>query len=440
MIIHGMRANIFNKLNRLVPVKWRWIFQHTGFKRYFANTSWMFFGQIFSLFLSFFVGAWLARYLGPNNYGNISYAVAIVGVFGFIANLGIDDLLRRDLIIHPDKHNDLLGTAFFLKLFGGFLAFILLVILSLLLPLTPTVRLIMVLYSTAFVFQAVNVIVFFFQAKVQAKNVVGAVLAATIFSSILKICLIVLGGGIIWLAVIYVLDFVWQAIGLIIIYQHSGFKIAQWRFNQKLAKKMFSGSCFLMLAAASSYIYLKIDQIMIGIFMDIKSVGIYAAAVKFVEIWYFIPGIISTSLFPAIINAKKVNFNLYIERLRGLYFLMACIAVLIAIPTTIFAGPIIKLLFGQEYLAAAIILPIYIWSGLGLFVGWIINQHFLSENHFKSIFCYNFFSMLFNILLNLIFIPRFGLTGAAWATFVSYSSGPVIVYLFRSFIFKKTYV
>jgi len=98
-----MLDKIFKFIERFFPAKYRWILNHDGFKRYFANTGWMFFGQILSLAFSFFIGAWVARYLGPENYGAFSYAIAFAGIFGFVSSLGVDGILSRDLVAYPEK-------------------------------------------------------------------------------------------------------------------------------------------------------------------------------------------------------------------------------------------------------------------------------------------------------------------------------------------------
>ena len=81
-----MLDKIFALIGKFAPVKWRWIFSHGGFRRYFTNTGWMFFGQMFSLLISFFIGAWIARYLGPQNFGVLSFSMSFAGLFSFIAS------------------------------------------------------------------------------------------------------------------------------------------------------------------------------------------------------------------------------------------------------------------------------------------------------------------------------------------------------------------
>ncbi len=422
-----------DKINKIVPQKWQWILSHEGFRKYFKNTGWMFFGQMFSLLTSFFIGAWLARYLGPENYGVISYVLAFAGLFSFISSLGVDGILSRELIAVPENKNKLLGTSFVLKLIGGFIAFFIAGMVVCILESSIIIKGLVLLFSCVYILQSFYVISIFFQSKVDAKRNVRPQIIATLISSILKLLLIYFGLGIIWLILIYVLDSLWISAFLITEYKNSGHSIKQWKFDYSLAKKILSSSWFLMLSSASVYIYMKVDQVMIGIFMGNFEVGLYAAAVKFVEIWYFIPSLICASLFPAIINAKKYNAEVYKKRLKSLYLLMIILAIVIAVPSTLLAHRAILLLFGAEYLMAVGILQIYIWSGIGLFLGWAINQYLLSEYKIKTIFYYNLLAMIINVIFNLILIPLFGLSGAAWSTLFAYSVIPLLFFISKKF-------
>mgnify|MGYP001378787708 CR=1 FL=1 len=420
---------LFQKLKPIVPERWHWVLEHSGFKRYFANTGWMFFGQMFSI-ISVLVNIWVARYLGPSDFGKLSYALAFAGMFSFIANLGVSGILVRDLVKYPEQRDKLMGTAFVLTLGGGILAFLIATIGSFIFISDILVRNLAIVFALTFIFSSVNIIANFFQATVQAKKNSQIQITVIIISSLIKIYLIFTGKGIIWLITVFLFDYILYNILYIFNYFKSGLKIFDWKFDKNIAKEIFSISWLLMLSSAAAYIYMKIDQVMIGYYLNTTAVGLYAAAVRLAEIWYFIPGIICSSLLPAIINAKKYGEEKYKRRLKNLYILLGGIAVLIAIPSTLFASWFINLFFGSAYGGSVIILQIYVWSGVGLFLTWGLNQYFLTENRLYAIFNLSFFSMILNILLNIIFIPKFGLTGAAWATLISYSIGPVLILSF----------
>jgi len=427
----------FDKINKLVPSKWQWVLNHDGFRRYFKNTGWMFFGQMFSLLVSFFIGAWLARYLGPKNYGVFNYAIAFAGLFAFVAPLGVDAILNHDLVANPEKSNELMGTAFSLKLFGGFLAFLLASIFVYFLEADYLIKLIVVIFSFSFVFMSFNSIAIFFNANVESKKNVKVLITTTFFISILKIILIIGNFGIIWLAAIYLMEVFLQAIGYLFIYKKNKFYIKDWYFDKTLAFNILKKSWLLMLASAAAFIYLKIDQVMIGRMMGATEVGLYAAAVKMADVWYFIPSIICSSLFPAIINAKKNSDELYRHRLNNLYWFMFILSAAIALPISFLSKTLMLFIFGSSYVAAASVLSIYIWAGVGIFLGTAINQYLMSEDMLKAIFILNLSTMIINIILNLYLIPLIGLNGAAIATLISYSITPIIILVFNKFIKNK---
>ena len=432
-----MLDKLFKTIEKIIPKKWQWVLSHDGFRRYFTNTGWMFFGQIFSLLVSFFIGAWLARYLGPENYGVLNYSLAFAGLFAFVASLGIDGILNREIIKFPENYNNLLGTAFVLKLIGGILAFCLTCVSVFIFESEFLVRLLIILFAFSFILQSIGIIGIFFQSKVQAKKNIQAQLFAMFLSSLLKILLIIMHLGVIWLILIYTLDALWIGLGYVVAYRKTGLKILHWKFNKVIAREMLLNSWPLMLSGAAIFIYMKIDQVMIGRLMGNESVGLYSVAIKLSEIWYFVPSIICTSLFPAIVNARKTNLENYRQRLKRLYFLLAGLAFIVSVITSFIARPLIISLFGSAYALSAPILQIYIWSGIGIFVAAAVNQYLIAENMVKTVFVFSVFGMLINIVLNLILIPTIGLYGAAFASLVSYTITPICILIFDKILKKK---
>ncbi len=403
--------------------KWR----DSGFQKYFRNTSWMLFGQA-SMVISLIVNIWLARYLGPTNYGTLSYVLAFGGIFGFIAGLGMNDVLVRELVRYPEKRDKLLGSAFGLLSVTGVIAFLCVIGSAFLFEPTGLVRTLIILYGTVFLFSPTSAILAYFQATVQGRRNAIVQISSVLAVACVKVALILLHKGIVWLIFAFILDIVVGSIMYIVNYRASGLSMYQWTFDRNIAKALFIGSIFLMLSAVTSYFFLRIDQIMIRFYLGDTAVGFYAAAVKLSEIWYFIPGIICASIFPAIINAKKVSEELYKKRLWKLYAFLGGSALLIAVPITFLAPWLISILFGSTYATAAPILAIYIWSGIGLFLDTGLDRYFTTENRLLLVFLYNLLAATTNVILNIILIPRIGITGAAWATLISYSLYPIFAF------------
>jgi len=421
-----MIDQVFARLNTVVPEKWKWILEHGGFKRYFKNTGWMFVGQVCSA-LSLIVNIWIARYLGPSEFGVLSYVLAFVGMFSFIANMGLSGVIVRDLVKYPEKKDALLGTSAMIMCVGGVIAYVIAIVSSWLLVESWTTRLLIMIFSLTFVFSSLGVIGYYFQATVQAKKNVYAQVVTIIVSSIWKISMIMLGKGIFWIIWAYVFDVVLMGVLFVYFFQKSGSQISRWSIDRMVARELFAASWLLVLSSAASSVYAKIGQVMIGGYLDAHEVGVYSAAVRLVEIWYFVPVIICSSLFPAIINSMQTDREKYIRRLRRLYIFLAGSAVVIAVPTTLLAPWLITLLYGPAYAGAVGVLQIYAWSGIGLFLTLGFNQYFLAENRLRILVGLSLASMCINIVLNIFFIPMYGSSGAAWATLISYSTAPVLV-------------
>lgn len=168
-------------------------------------------------------------------------------------------------------------------------------------------------------------------------------------------------------------------------------------------------------------IYMKIDQIMLGQMIGDEAVGIYSAAVRISEVWYFVPMAIVSSVFPAILGAKERDEVLYYKRLQRLFDLLVWISVCVALPMTFLSTTIITLIFGVAYASAGPILAVHIWAGIFVFLGVASGQWFLAENRQGLSLQRSVLGMIVNIILNTALIPQFGALGAAWATVVSYA-------------------
>ena len=396
-------------------------FSSEGFKKYLANTGWMFFEKVLRILLAFTVSIFLARYLGPSDYGLFNYVLSFTGLFTILSSFGIEGILTRELVKSPDKADELLGTCFRLRLIGSFLSIVLTVSAAILIEEPLSTLFLIIIISSGTFFQSITVVEQYFQSKVEAKKNVIAQSSSFFITSVLKIILILFEQPLVMIVFAHVSEFIFLSIGYFIIYLRTGNKFNNWSYSSSSAKKIVKDSWPLMLSGLVISVYMKIDQVMIKNMMTSADVGYYAAAVKLSEAWYFIPMIISVSLFPAIINAKSVGRDFYLNRLQKLYDLLAAIAIGIAIPFTVFSEFIIKIVFGSSFMPASSVLTIYIWAGVGTFLGVASSQYLISENLTKLSFYRTLIGMIINVLLNIFLIPRYGINGAAFATLVSYT-------------------
>lgn len=399
--------------------KFKIIRNHQGFMKYFKNTSWLFFEKILRMLLTLVVNIWIARYLGVEQFGILSFVIAFVGLFLTFSTLGLDGIIIRELVTHEHKRDEFLGTAFGLKLIG---AFIVLVLLAIAVKFTSNdiyTNTLIFIIASAMIFQSFNVIDFYFQSIVLSKYVVFAKIISLLTSTLIRVFLLMIQAPLVAFAWVILVESIVLAFVLIMYYFSQGLSIFSWQSNFQLAKKLLKDSWPLIFSGLVVAIYMKIDQIMIKEILGNEATGQYSAAVMLSEAWYFIPIVVSSSLFPAIIKAKKSNLYEYHKKLQSLFDVMAWIAILVAISTTFFSEWIIELFYGVQYKDAGSVLMIHIWSGIFVYIGVVSSKWFLAENLQLYSFYRTLAGAILNIFLNYILIPTYGIEGAAFSTLFS---------------------
>ena len=408
------------------------LFTITGFRRYFANTSWLIAEKIIRLAVGLFVGVWVARYLGPEQFGTLSYAQAFVGLFGAVATLGMDGIVIKHLVKDEGNRDLLLGTTFTIKLLGAMVALVIIGIVTVSTSNDNKDIIIITIIASALVFQSLNVIDFYFQSKVLSRYIVLVNLISQLIASLIRIALILTNAPLIAFAYVILFDAVILAVGYIYVYKHKNLSFRQWNFNKQTASELLKYSWPLAISGIVISIYMKIDQVMIKEMLGKTSVGHYAAAVKISEAWYFVPIAINSSLFPAIINAKKRSLKEFYDRLKILYSFMLLSAVAISIPTTIYSKYIINLLYKEQFDQASTVLMFHIWAGVLVSLGVVTSSIVIANNKQNNALISTSIGAISNIILNLLMIPSFGIIGAAFTTILSQIiSGLIVPIYFR---------
>jgi O-antigen/teichoic acid export membrane protein len=415
--------------NTYLKEKWG----HVGFQKYLKNTGWMFIAKVASMATTFVATAYIARNLGPTSYGELSYAISFVGLFGFIAALGIDQILYRDLIKYPEKRDEYLGTTLILKLISALFAIIICGLTAIVFSPKDVSFLLIFIISLSFIINPFQSLSLEFQSDAKSKYPSIISLIVVLILNIIKIIVIFYNQGVIYLAAIILLEPILYAIGFI--YFRVRFYGSLWKlsFSKSTAISILKDSFPLIFATAFFAVYARIDQVMIKNMIDTQNVGLYDAAVRISEIWYFLPNIIITSLFPAIINAQKISSSMYYRRIKRLFFIVIITSTLTALLTSIFSKYLILIIFGSGFIGALTVLNIYVWSNIGATLTLLAQQLLIAENASRIISVNIFLGMVVNVLLNLVLIPKYGISGAAIATLVSY-----IVPFLSLLLFKKS--
>lgn len=397
-----------------------------------ANTGWMFFDKVMRMGINFLLIVWITRHLGPDQFGRLSYAIAFVSLFAAVANLGLYGIVVRDIVRYPESREKIIGTTLGLKCVGG--CFCLLLAVGLIMAVRPgdsTVQLLVAIIAAGTIFQALDVFDFWFQSQLQSKFVSIANIPGFLVMAGVKVALILGNAPLAAFAWATCFDFVLAGIGLATAYHLTTRRLGKLRFSGTWAKSLLSDSWPAMFAGLMLMVYSRIDQVMIGQMMDDASVGLYAAAAKLAEFWYFFPTLMLNSILPSIVAAKQEGEDVYSRRIQQVLDLMVVVSYLFMVPLALFSRQIMELMYGGGYVAAAPVLSIYVLSGVFVFIGHAREYWVTVENITRFSMYSTAVGAAINVVLNYLLIPRYGSVGAAWATLVSLLMASYLVNAFH---------
>ncbi len=391
-----------------------------------GNAGWLMVDRIVRMGFGLVVGVWLARYLGPAQFGSLNFAISFIALFGTVTTLGLDNIIIRNILHDASHSNEILGTAFLLRFFCSVFTCLLIVLVCALLPSKDEVAsLLVAILSLSLVFQSFDVIDCYFQSQVQSKFTVLARNSAFLIGTAVRLLLIFMREPLWWFALAYAMEYAMAAAGLAIGYRWSGADFSRWKARKARAVQLLKQSWPVLFSGMAIMIYMRIDVIMLEAMQGDRAVGIYATATKISEVWYFVATAIVSSVSPAVIQSID-NPKLYYAQIERLFSVMSLISLVVGSCMALSARMIVHFLYTDAFAAAAPVLAVHVWASVFVFLGTAQTPWDLSQNLLKLAFYRTLAGAVANILLNLIFIPRYSALGAALATVVSYGISAVI--------------
>ena len=382
--------------------------------------------RVGSLFIKMLISAIaIPNYLGDAQNGILNYPLVLVSFFLAASSLGTDSLVTRELLIHPQQHRTILGSAFRLRLLAGCVAIPLIYavyqLISSFAPEPPAAPWnYITIVSFVCIAQSVNIIDCYFQSIAKGKFIMYVQVGANLLSALLKLALILSGATLTAFVWMLLVDALLLSFGYIYVYRTHRCSPFQWKFNHTVALNLLKRSWPLALSSVFVTLYMQIDQLMLDALWGESTLGVYATVAKLSEGWYFFPMALVTALFPALMHARRDDPARYEKRLQQLYELMVMISVGIALIITFTAPYIYQWLYKPEFYIGAPTLAIHIWAGVFVFLGTASSQYLIAENLTRISFIRTATGALANIMLNLWLLPRYGMNGAAIATLLAY--------------------
>lgn len=387
--------------------------------REFKNASWIIACKIVQSVLALVINMFTARYLGPGNYGTIHYAASLVSFVVPIMQLGLNSILVQEIVHRPKQEGTILGTAILLSMgssvlcIAGVVSFVCIVNAGE----TETI-LVCALYSVLLVFQSMELIQYWFQAKLLSKYTSIVMLVAYIVVSTYRAILLITAQSIYWFALTSALDYMLIAGILLILYCKLG--QTRLRFSWSMAKILLSKGRYFILSSLMITIFSQTDRIMLKLMVNEESTGFYSAAVSCALLTNFVFTAILDSGRPSIFEQKKKgNHQAYEKRITLLFSIITYISLLQCVFMTLLSGIIVKILYGNDFTQSADILQVAVWYTTFSYIGAVRSIWILAEGQQKYIWIINLSGALLNVALNFVLIPIQGAIGAAIASLVT---------------------
>lgn len=387
-------------------------------KKVFHNASWIIGCKIAQSVIAFIINTITARYLGPDNYGLVSYAASVIAFAVPLAELGLRNILVEEIVVHPEREGKTLGTCIAFSCFAsvvcmiGCLAFVSIVNVG-----ERDTLIVCALYSFALLFQMTEMIQYWYQAKLLSKYTALASLSAYVIVAVYKVFLLVTQKNIYWFAVSNAFDYLIISVILLVLYGKVGTQRLSFSFS--LGKKLLQRSHYYIVSSMMVTVFAQTDRIMIKMMLGNAENGYYSTAYTCATLSSFVFVAIIDSMRPLIIESKKNNQIQFERNVSRLYSVVIYMALCQSIMLTLFAKPIVLILYGQAYEEAIPLLQIITWFSAFSYMGSVRNVWILAEQKQSCLWIINLSGALLNVLGNFALIPIWGASGAAVASVVT---------------------
>jgi len=383
------------------------------------NSGWLIADKVFKAVVTIVVGAWVARYLGPAEYGKLAYILAIVAFFQVISNLGLDGIVVREIAKKKDEAGVILGTTFMMRMIVGILCWMGLVVFMLAIYGWGNENVwLALLVGGSLIFQAADTIDLWFQSQTQSRRTVLAKFIAVLISSLLRVAFITFKAPLIYFAMAFSIEWGIAALALLISYQK--FKCGQtWMIRlTDTGVILLSQSWYFIVALFSYMIYTKIDQLMIKNILGGKELGIYSAATVISTGFYIIPMTLQNSLLPIMTRLRKNDEQLFLKQLTRIFRILALTSIVICLLTVWQSENLVQFVYGVKYIRGSGILAIHVFTIIPIFMSAGQNLWIFIEGKSKLFLLQCIIGGIVSLILNSFLIQKFGIVGAATSAII----------------------
>lgn len=399
-----------------------------------TNAAWLSVARVAQMVVGLAVGIWVARSLGPEQLGTLSYAISFAGLFASLAALGLDTVVVRRLVASrgpSDEAEVILSTAMVLRGAAAVVTLVIVVLGTFVAHQDTETRALVLIVASAALFQPLTVIDLYFQARVLSKYVVVAQLITIAAVAAVRVALVLLHAPLYMFALATLAESSLSLLALVLVFRKRGEHRFRLRPSRAMAQRLMADAWPLAVTGMLTAIYVNVDRVLIRELLGDASTGKYAVVLNISTALYFIPIVLGQSFFPSLVE-KRRDSALYHRQLQRFIDVFFWASIAIAVPIALLAEPIMQLLFGDAFAGASAALSIHIWCLVVVALG-VIASYWLVMEDLQRIYPVRILASVCTcVVLNLLLIPRWGISGAATATLIAQFVSSTVVFAFSA--------
>lgn len=351
----------------------------------------------------------------------MNYVISYVVLFQVISSFGLDSIEIREISKGEVPYQVVIGTSFIIRLVLSCFFIFLAIFTSWQIGEDVFTTLLVIIYSLSIPLNCFMVIRNYFTAIVQNEYVVKVEIGRTVIGMLLKLILLWFDSTLVWFVCVSMFDFMLTASGYIAAYRAKVGNLKDWQFDGQCARFLLKESWPLLLTNAAVILYQRIDQVMVGQFIDDdkQSVGFFSVASRFVEVLIYIPMILSQTIMPVLVKEKKRGQAYYERNSQRFMNVSVWLSLVASFGTSFVAYWLILLLFGEAYLPAVAILQVMSFKAASVALSNSAGAMLVAEGLQRYAFYRDILGCFVCIALNCIFLPRYGVIAAAYITIAS---------------------
>ena len=386
--------------------------------RVIQNAGWIISCKLIKAIITIIVTALTARYLGPSQYGLLSYAESIVAFAIPITKLGFDSIMVHEIVSRPEEAGETICSAVFFSFLSALLCMLGIYFFAILVNNGETTTIIVcVLYSILLIFQGIELIQYWFQAMLLSRYNSLVILISYAIVGTVQLALIHLKAKIYVFAFLCSVEYLFVSVALLFLFQKKSNQ--KLKFSLSCGLRMINVSKYYILSALLGAIYNNTDRVMLKIFLGERDTGIYSAAHTCAGMTSFVFIAIIDSMRPIIFESSKKSEEEFEKRIEILYAIIIFSSLIQNLLISGFAPTIIRVLYGEAFSDSILVLRIAVWFTTFSYIGTVRNIWILSEEKQKYLWRIIGSGAILNVLLNYVFIPIWGPCGAALTTLLS---------------------